>query len=137
MRRFLLTVSACMAIAACEPSTIEVERLAIVYIGPSSGATGIGVDTDVRVTFSELLRAETVNAGSLCVARSEVATSDDCSGDVVPAQVSYDAELRTVVATPLLLLGTSQEYTIRITTQIEGESGILHSPVRSVFTTED
>ena len=115
-------------------STYEVERLAVIHIGPSPGAAGIGTDSDVRVTFSEVLRVETVNPGSICLVLSSEA-SDDCAGVVVPAQVSYDAAEKVVRLEPVDPLVADQEYALRITTAIRGKSGSLHSPIRTLFRT--
>ena len=135
MRGHVPCVLLVLACAACERSdTIPVDRLAVVFVGPSPGAVGIGVDTDVRVTFSEVLRAETVNPGSICLAPSSD-PADDCSGGVVPSQLGYDAASRSVTLVPLVVLDADREYAVRITGGVEGESGSLHSPIRTLFRT--
>lgn len=134
MRRALPAVLLPLALVACDESPrVSVDRLAIVYIGPSPGAVGIGVDTDVRVTFSEVLRAESVNAGTICVVAS--GGGADCSANAVPAQVTYDAADLAVTLSPILLLATDHEYAIVVSEGIEGESGSLPVPVRTLFRT--
>lgn len=130
----ILTAVLLAGVTACEEKTVPIEALAVVYIGPSPGAVGVGTDTDLRVTFSEVLRAESVTQASICVVPAST-TTDDCTGDVVPAQVSYDPGTLAIHVQPLLVLTTSHDYTLRITSGIRGESGSLHSPIDSPFRT--
>jgi hypothetical protein len=92
------------------------------------------VNTDVRVTFSEVLRAESVNPGTICVVLS--GGDADCTA-AVPAQIEYDASSLGVTLSPILLLATDHEYAVVVTEGIEGESGSLPVPVRSYFRTEE
>lgn len=134
MRRAFAFALCAAAAAGCGEKTVPVEALSVVYIGPSPGAVGVGTDTDLRVTFSEVLRAESVTQASICVLSADAAT-ENCAGDVVPAQVTYDAATLAITVQPLLLLTTSHDYTLRITSGIRGESGSLHTPIDSPFRT--
>lgn len=137
MRSGLLAAALAAFVGGCSNGgDVAVDHLAVIAIGPSPGATGIGIDADVLVTFSEVLRAESVNQGSICL---KPAGDDDstCSGaDVVPAQTTYDAVDLAITVSPSLVLTTGTEYAIVITRDIRAESGSLPSSVRTLFTTE-
>jgi hypothetical protein len=130
-----LSLAFALAATGCPgPEETRVDHLAVISVGPSPGATGIGVDTDVRVTFSEVLRAESVNQGSICITLATATEASQCT-EAVPSQVTYDAADLAITVLPQLTLTTSTEYAILITEDIRGESGTLPSPVRTTFTT--
>lgn len=135
MRRVLLALLA-LAAGGCSDGSVSVDHLAVIHVGPSPGASGIGVDADVRVTFSKVLRAESVNQGSICVRPSSSGDETACAGDAVPALVSYDPLDLAITVSPLLLLTTGTEYAVVVTSEIRGESGSLPAPIRTLFTTE-
>jgi hypothetical protein len=68
---------------------------------PSSGATGVSVTTTVSATFSEAVKASTINMAL-------------AAGSTVAGSTSYDAASRTVTLTPNANLATSTTYTVNL-----------------------
>lgn len=133
-----MLAAALLLAAGCDDGgAVFVEHLAIVNINPSHGAVGIGYDTDVTVTFSEVLEAQSVTGTSICLRDTAPAdTANPCSSGVVLANVSYTAETlsaRIVPGTPLL---PDVRYTVWLTPTLTGDaSGALPAIVSASFRT--
>lgn len=136
-KTFLLPFAVTL-LAGCEGAkTVEVTQLAIVNMNPSNGATTIGTDVDVTVTFSETVRAETVNGSSFCLRTSAVPAGEaPCASGTIPAVVSYDPFTLTARLVPADPLDADTLYSIWVTVSLAGtESGELPANVKSGFRT--
>ena len=91
---------------------------------PATGATGVGVGTDVTATFSE-----PVQAGSVTV---ELRTP---GGALVAGTTSYDAASRTARLDPTAALAASTTYTATVS-GARDPAGNQMDPVTWTFTTE-
>lgn len=136
--RCLAPMIAVALATGCEGSkTVEIRQLAVVNVNPSNGATGIGTGVDVTVTFSETVRAETVNGASFClraVAPAEGAAP--CGAGTIPAVSSYDPPTFTARLVPADPLDPDTLYTIHLAQSLSGaESGDLPADVHSTFRT--
>jgi len=136
----LATAALALATAAsgCDDGgAVFVEHLAIVNINPSHGAVGIGYATDVTVTFSEVLEAQTVSPTSICLRMDDPADpSAPCASGTVLANVSYDAATLSARVVPGADLLPDTRYTIYLTTAITGDaSGSLPAIVTASFRT--
>ena len=138
----ILAVSALLlGLTGCEDSNaVFVEHLAIVNINPSHGAVGIGYDTDVTITFSEVLKAGTVSGSTVCLTAESTPPTDPLNpcgtGTPVVASVTYDAPTLTARIVPGVPLNPDERYTLHLTQTIEGEeSGTLPAIVRASFST--
>lgn len=138
-RGLLLMMGA--GLAACEDSNaVFVEHLAIVNINPSHGAVGIGYETDVTVTFSDVLNPATLSAASMCLTTDTAPPPDPANpcgtGTPVAGTVTYDAATLSARVVPSQPLVPGEKYTLHLMPAIEGsESGALPAIVRASFTT--
>lgn len=138
MRRLTTCLALLALSAACDGSKmVEVRQLAVINVNPSNGSTGIGTDVDVTVTFSETVRAETVNGASLCLRTvAPVEGEAVCGADAVPAISSYDPPAFTARLVPADPLLPDTLYTIHLERSLSGaESGPLPAAVQSTFRT--
>lgn len=111
-----------------QPFTIDVP-LRVVATSPSGGAEGAARDTVVTATFSEDLRASSIGAGTVTVAR--IAEGDEAEDVAVAGVASYDAARLAVAFTPERLLEWSRRYRLTLTTGIlrERDGGPLPTTV--------
>lgn len=79
---------------------------------PASGATGVGINSAISVTFSEAMDASTINATTFTVKAGSTA---------VPGTVSYSGN--TATFTPTDNLATSTSYTATVTTGVKDLAG--------------
>ena len=128
-------------ISACEDSNaVFVEHLAIVNINPSHGAVGIGYDTDVVVTFSDVLDPQTVVPSTVCLT-SEAAPPPDAAnpcgtGSPIAATVTSDALTNSARVDPAQPLDPGVRYTLHLMPTVSGaEAGPLPAIVTASFTT--
>jgi hypothetical protein len=124
--------SALLPACAQQSTSVFVAHLAIVNINPSHGAVGIGYDTDVNVTFSENVHAETVTAQTMCVTTADGASPCALA---IPAVVSYDPALLTAKLEPNQPLLPDTQYTLHLTTGIAGDDGELPVEIAARFRT--
>jgi len=75
---------------------------------PVPGATGVAVDANVTVTFSESMNVSTLDASTLVV------RAGDANGPVVPAAVTYDAASLRAVIDPTASLAPDTEFHVRV-----------------------
>jgi hypothetical protein len=99
---------------------------------PAAGATDVSATTEVSATFDEQLAAASVS-GSTFTLRDE-------DGDLVPADVSYDAGSRTAKLKPQSALSNSETYLVRIKGGTGGVTDAVGNPLTVdrtwTFTTE-
>jgi hypothetical protein len=86
----------------------------VVSRSPSNGATGVSVNTIVRVGFSEAMNASTINASTITMAGG---------GSSIPGAVTYDAGTRIATFTPGVTLATGQTYYVTVTTGVRDVAG--------------
>lgn len=127
---------AAAATAGCQGSgdAVLVNHVSIVNINPSHGAVGIGYSSDVNVTFSETMKAETLNGSTMCLTSGTFAGATPCSSPI-PAAVSYDPAALTAHLVPSSSLLPDTTYTLHLTPGIEGVDGALPVEVQASFTT--
>ncbi len=139
MKKIGLTLLLILGAGCDDGGAVFVDHLAIVNINPSHGAVGIGYDTDVTVTFSEVLQAQTVTATSICMTSDDAPPADPlnpCAGTTVLATVSYDAATLSARLAPGSPLLPDRRYTVHLTTGLSGDaSGSLPAVVSASFRT--
>ena len=138
MRRLTPCLALLALSAACDGSkTVEISQLGVINVNPSNGSTGIGTDVDVTVTFSETVRAETVNGASICLRTVAPGEGEAvCGAGAVPAISSYDPPTFTARLVPADPLIADTLYTIHLERSLSGtESGDLPATVQSSFRT--
>ena len=133
----LLSLAALAAAAAgCQGSgdAVLVNHVGIVNINPSHGAVGIGYGTDVNVTFSETMKAETISGNTMCLTSGTFAGATPCTSPI-GATVSYDPAALTAHLVPTSPLLPDTTYTLHLTPGIAGADGALPVEVQASFTT--
>ncbi|MCH8800403.1 MAG: Ig-like domain-containing protein [Chloroflexi bacterium] len=94
-------------------------------ISPASGATGVAVNTDITVTFSEAMDPSTITTSSFTV-----------TGDSVTGVVSYDSSTKTATFNPSPDLATGTTFTAALSTAVTDAAGnALASAFSWSFTT--
>ena len=122
---------ACMlagALVACEgPVTDVLVPLAVVNWYPSGNATCVPRETEVWVTFSEPVVAETLTDETVALF---------LDGEAVAAARAYDPETWTVHLAPGELLEPDTTYEVLLQPEITAEAGgSFDTEVRSAFST--
>ena len=143
MRRLTIAMAAlgsCLLTGCEDRDAVFVEQLAIVNINPSHGAVGIGYDTDITVTFSDVLDVSTVTSANMCLTADSApppdATSPCSTGTPVPATVTYDAQTASARLVPTDDLLPDERYTLHLTPALASpETGALAAPVSASFRT--
>ena len=114
--------------------TITVTRIpdttppTVVSVSPQNGATLVGINASVSVTFSEPMDPLSVSATTI--------TLMDSANNLIAAAVTYDAPGDEAVLAPLTLLAANTTYKITITTGVHDAAGNpLANLVASSFTT--
>ena len=104
----------------------------IVSRTPASGSAGINVGTPVTATFSEFMRASTINGSNIVL--------KDPSNNVIPATVSYDATTNVATLTPQVAMQYGVTYTVTVKGGSGGVTDYVGNPMASdgtwSFTTE-
>jgi len=95
---------------------------------PASGATNVGVDLPVKLTYNR-----SVVVSTLTSATTQIVAPD---GTVVPATITYDAFAFTESIQPTAKLAPNTTYTVRVTTGVGAPDGtFMLNPTASTFTT--
>jgi len=109
---------------ACETTPPTVASTA-----PANTATGVAIATSVTATFSEAMRASTINTTTFTLSDGTNAVS---------GTVTYDSDTKTATFTPTSALAYSTTYTATITTGVKDLVGnALAADYTWSFTTED
>ncbi len=134
--RFTLSV-ACFAVIHCGGFTSTQDLIDAKFgdfvsplvssVTPSAGATDISDQTTVQITFNETMDADSINAGTLIVAKSNQAVS---------GTVLYDAAARTATWTPGQRLITSSVYEVTVSGVRDRAGNKLKQIFKSTFTTD-
>jgi hypothetical protein len=97
-------------------------------ISPSGGATGVAVGTSVTIVFNRAMNSSTINSSTITLAPN--------GGGPVAAAVSFNAGTNTATLAPSSSLSAGTNYTLTITTGVQGSNNIaLATQVTSSFTT--
>jgi len=99
------------------------------WITPPRNSTGVAVNTDVVVSFSEAMDYTTINSGNI--------TIKNTADQVIPATVTYDSIMNIANVRPNLSLDYSTAYQVTVGTGVKdllGGNG-LAAPYTSTFTT--
>lgn len=100
----------------------------VATVSPLSGATGVARTARVTAGFTVPLDSSTVNANTF--------TLRSAAGDLVPADVVYDAEDDSATLTPRAPLETGETYTARLSSMIRSDDETpMAAPVQWSFTT--
>jgi hypothetical protein len=106
----------------------DVTSPTVTNVAPLNSATGVAVDSDIVVTFSEAMNATTINTAS-------VTLTPTSGGSPVAAVVSYSSGPRTATLNPSSSLATSTSYTVNVTTAAKDLAGNSVTAFSSAFTT--
>lgn len=122
---------ACGALAlavGCGPPTLEVGTpFTVAFTGPSHGATGIAVDTDIRIGFNDPVEPQS--------ARDNQKVTID--GDDVARSVLFFEGDTVLVLVPTRTLPNATAVRVEIGADVESASGVdLDAPLLIEFTTE-
>ena len=110
-------------------TTADVVAPTVTGVSPTSGATGVQLNTTVRVTFSEPMLASTINSTNITLRPTASATP-------VAATVTYEAGTNTAVLTPSAPLTATTNYTVTVTTGVrDASNNALAAQFTSTFTT--
>jgi hypothetical protein len=110
-------------------TTADVVAPTVTSVVPASGATGVALNTTVRVTFSEPMLVSTINSTNITLRPTSSATP-------ITATVTYEAGTNTAVLTPSAPLSPSTNYTVTVTTGVrDASNNALASQFTSTFTT--
>ena len=90
---------------------VDETRPRVVSTRPTDGATGVPARANVFATFSEAMRASSINANTFKLFLREGGTQT-----LVPAQVSYDAAVKRASLNPNADLEPGGSYVATVTT---------------------
>ena len=110
-------------------STGDITPPTVTAVVPADSATGVALNSTVKVTFSEPMDPTTINT-------TTVSLKNTATTAVVAATVTYDAATRTATLTPSAALAGNTRYTVTVTTGARDLSANgLASAFTSTFTT--
>jgi Tol biopolymer transport system component len=89
------------------PADTQAPRVSSTF--PAAGATGIGPGVNVKATFSEAMRATSINTNTVKLFRAGTTTP-------IEAVVSYDTQTKTATLNPNANLGLGTKYKAVVTT---------------------
>jgi hypothetical protein len=92
---------------------------------PPNGATGVGLSTNVTVTFSEAMDGLSINASTI--------TLSDAVGNSVPGTVSYSPATLSAVLTPATPLALATTYTASVKGGTGGVTDLAGNALPSNF----
>jgi len=109
--------------------TADITPPTVASVVPANAATGVALNTTVRVTFSEAMDASTISGTNLSLRPTSSSTP-------VAAVVTYEAGTNTAVITPNAPLSGTTGYTVTVTTGVKDAAGnSLAGQFTSTFTT--
>ncbi|MDO8500262.1 MAG: Ig-like domain-containing protein, partial [Gemmatimonadaceae bacterium] len=110
-------------------STGDTAAPTIVARTPTNGATGIAINTNVTVTFSEPMNATTINS-------TNITLTPTAGGSPIAGTVTYNSATNTATLDPTADLANNTSYTITVTTGVKDVAGnALAATSTSTFTT--
>ncbi len=92
---------------------------------PLAGATGVNLSSSVSATFSEPINAETINPSTFELR--------DSSENLVPAVISYNADINTALLTPNSPLAVSTTYSVKAKGGSNGVKDLYGNPLASDY----
>ncbi|MDI6872149.1 MAG: Ig-like domain-containing protein [Bacillota bacterium] len=96
---------------------------------PANNATAVAVSSNVQITFSEDMRAETITTDTILLLNST-------TGAAVAGTVAYDASTRKATFTPSANLAAATTYLVVVTTGVKDLAGNkMATAYNSKFTT--
>lgn len=98
------------------PAPVDTKAPRVVSTVPAPGATGVSPTVNVKATFSEAMKAASVNRNTLKLFRKGSTTK-------VAASVSYDASTRRGILNPTNALRRGITYKVVVTTYAQDTSG--------------
>jgi fibronectin type 3 domain-containing protein len=99
-----------------------------VTVSPGNGATSVGLDLPVKLTYNR-----TVSASTLTSSTTQIVAP---GGAVVPATITYDAFAFTESIQPTAKLAPNTTYTVRVTPGVGAPDGtFVLDPITQTFTT--
>lgn len=124
----LLVAALPLALAACGDPVVLKEYFTVLNVSPSHGAVNIGVNADMRVTFSH-----PVDPGSL----DGAVLLTDATEEAVSASVTLSEDNYTVLVLPDAELSQATSYALTLSAALSSDSvGALPTDIRTLFTTE-
>ncbi|MEE2750392.1 MAG: Ig-like domain-containing protein [Myxococcota bacterium] len=122
---FLLTAT---TLLACSSPRVVQPVLAIVNISPSGGSTGVALDAVVSATFTQPLRANSINEGSVYLL--------DEAEEKVAADLTYVPDSQAVLLDPTEPLSLASNYVLVLGEAVASSEGNnLLAEIRSTFRT--
>jgi methionine-rich copper-binding protein CopC len=101
----------------------------VTTVVPANNATGVALNTTVKVTFSEAMDQSTITT-------STVTLRNTATSGLVTATLAYDGATNTATLTPSAPLASNTNYTVTVTTGAKDVSGNpLGTNFTSTFTT--
>ena len=95
---------------------------------PANGATSVGIDTAVKLTFNRAVDSSTLTSSNVQIVAPD--------GTVVPASISYDVFSLSATITPTSKLAGNTAYTVKVSTGVLAADGTaMLNPFSSTFTT--
>ncbi len=104
-------------------AVVDAEAPTVTSVAPANGATGVGLNAELRVRFSEPINPVTVDATTV--------TLRNPSGALQPCTIAFSAQNQQVRIVPHAPLAANTEHTVTIT----GVTDIAGNPVVSRTTT--
>jgi hypothetical protein len=98
-------------------------------VSPANGATGVNVNTQVTVTFSEAMDASTINSNTVQLLQPGIEETT-----VVPATVSYNSSTMVATLVPTDPLSGSTNYTVTVEGGANGVQDANGQTLASNFT---
>jgi hypothetical protein len=97
---------------------------------PANGQSGVAINSDITVTFSEPMDQATITTSTVTLAPTSA------PGSPVAASIAYNAATNTVTLNPTDDLANNTSYTITVTTGVKDVAGnALAATSSSTFTT--
>jgi hypothetical protein len=110
--------------------TTEKANVTVGNFQPSSGAKNVSVGQSIKATFSQAMRANTIDSSSVYLRETK-------SGVTVPADVTYNSSNRTITLKPKSNLKFATQYTVYITDKAKDSNGTGIKSVNWSYTTEE
>ncbi len=115
-------------VLACSSPRVVQPVLAIINISPSGGSTGVALDAVVSATFTQPLRANSINEGSVYLL--------DEAEEKITADLTYVPDSQAVILDPTEPLSLASNYVLVLGQNVASSDGNnLLAEIRSTFRT--